>query len=340
MNRKRERQMDSREIESPSKVQKTSEDQNVKIKQAELIIADINKSLTSIKEKFQELSNNLNKIRTLAVDFIGKDFKQSPQYQVYRDEFINYDPHCLDEILPDHVKKDLRNKFPDLNTSGSIILSPDDLDVAWEYLWSQLDQPTKLRIAFSNDDDNELVSLLNTMEDTFAETVHELSMSIPFSVKIALLSNFSADIIQIKDEMKDLLEIKKALESEGERLEQSLSFIRDSTYSKNMELSNLQEIQMNFDKEKAKVMTQLKEKTEIIEAFQDMTMNLPNLRKKEDVPLCSICCEERKTHALPCGHIFCLTCVHGIDNNQGYRGAQCPDCRKNFSIDQLLRVFC
>jgi len=59
-------------------------------------------------------------------------------------------------------------------------------------------------------------------------------------------------------------------------------------------------------------------------------------RKQDEEPnICTICCSEKKNRMLPCGHVFCETCVAGFRQNS----MACPNCKRKIAFGQVKTVY-
>lgn len=52
----------------------------------------------------------------------------------------------------------------------------------------------------------------------------------------------------------------------------------------------------------------------------------------EEAKQCTICTENIKDHALPCGHVYCIACI-------GKMKCECPNCKKRFVKDKCIKLF-
>jgi hypothetical protein len=52
----------------------------------------------------------------------------------------------------------------------------------------------------------------------------------------------------------------------------------------------------------------------------------------DETKQCSICVENIKDYALPCGHIYCIECV-------GKMKSECPTCKKGFVKDKVIKLY-
>ena len=52
----------------------------------------------------------------------------------------------------------------------------------------------------------------------------------------------------------------------------------------------------------------------------------------DETKQCSICVENLKDYALPCGHVYCIECI-------GKMKCECPTCKKRFIKDKAIKIF-
>jgi len=56
---------------------------------------------------------------------------------------------------------------------------------------------------------------------------------------------------------------------------------------------------------------------------------------------CAICMEayvEREPVALPCGHVFCLSCIQALRDTGSNIHNLCPICRKEYAMYQTIML--
>jgi hypothetical protein len=58
----------------------------------------------------------------------------------------------------------------------------------------------------------------------------------------------------------------------------------------------------------------------------------PSEKTENELLQCTICVENKKDRALPCGHLYCSECVKKCKN-------ECPNCKKSFETKKVIRVY-
>lgn len=75
---------------------------------------------------------------------------------------------------------------------------------------------------------------------------------------------------------------------------------------------------------------------------QTQPVTTPSKQPPNTFPLMCPVCRDQLSHpvALPCGHVFCQTCINRIAtiDSTGHR-LTCPVCRRRFQMKRLIRLF-
>lgn len=349
MTQKRPRSMTSNQslTEQPVKIQKLDKnevegDQEIIQKYNDnftSISSQIEKALSQLEKPCQILGTNITEIQKLMSQFVNHDIKKLPQYQVIRDNFMNFGIEAIENQIPAPVREFLLEKHSRHLLKGGT--DPNNLGIIWDNTWDQMSNLMKIAtyiLSANHNDNDSFIKYIDCVENQIAGTAKEIYKLFPFGLKAYVLKNLFDEFRQTQETLRDLHQIKQAIDSEGNQLQESIKFITETSYAKNIELNSLKDLEISYNKEKNRVENEIQENEKALENFKGILALAKSDQNEEVSSICSICLSEGRTHSLPCGHIFCLDCINNVRG--GYSGRKkCPDCRSEYNQGDVRRVF-
>lgn len=306
------------------------------------------KSLKILEELYQQnLDNFVEFIKSqrnldqfkLKNNLSDMSLKNLTSYKVIRDEFINKDISIIHSIIPSNYIPSLKKKYPNIFGVSKNDLAfnkgnftSQQLSEIWENIWDSFDVDTQEKILLPQKDIYKFMKKINSLEKKF---YNQLSLN----YKLDLLERTISEYRDLQNELKVVSKNIDQVKEEQQILSKSSMVILSSKYANDIHEAKKSLFDIMFSElEKTKEELFLKEyeiKEKILSFKNILKKNnftfVTNKTDEQISSICSICFERSRDRLLPCGHIFCLSCIKR--NVDIYNKGKCFDCRKQYSIE-------